>query len=477
LTAAVVVCASGCAPSARLTFPREPLIETPDAERYDTDGDGKPDFALLKESGRVVAVGYDDDEDGHLDRVYRMADYPADGVPHLILLLDSIPFQQVAERYAAGDFRWFDPPQKVIGPFPSLTELCYTDLLHAQPLPGMIDTYYIPGVGRHNALWDRIRGTEQPWERTLDYHATMSEQGLAYLDPRPWHAAEVERVRRTLDACPDRVCVAYVTSASGMMCKYGRDGCRDILDDVRQLCLQLLHDGRGAIKISVMADHGHNLVESTNLHLDEILRDAGFHPADELEADNDVVVEVNGLVTYAGVHTRQPERVATTLLARPEIELAMYQEGDAVIVRDARGSAAIECRDGRVRYRPIDADVLGYQPVLDHLKADEDGFASDDEWFAATVDHYWPDAPRRIWDAFHGLAVTHPAVMVSIRDGWCAGLASYEKLIKMASTHGGLNQVNSATFVMTMNGRVNGPLRMRDVMKRLEPGHEFSAKR
>jgi hypothetical protein len=147
-----------------------------------------------------------------------------------------------------------------------------------------------------------------------------------------------------------------------------------------------------------------------------------------------------------------------------------------VIVRDARGSAAIECRDGRVRYRPMDADVLGYAPVLERLKA-ADGFASDDEWFAATVDHYWPDAPRRIWDAFHGLAVTHPAVMVSIRDGYCAGLASYEKMIKMASTHGGLNQINSATFVMTMNGRVDGPLRTRDVLKRLEPGHEFSAKR
>jgi hypothetical protein len=470
----------GCAPAARLTFPRAPLSETPDAVRYDTNADGKPDFILLKDDGRVTAVAYDDDQDGRPDRVYRLADYAADRVPHLIVLLDSIPFRQVADRYAAGDFRWFDPPQKVISPFPSLTEVCYTDLLHAPPLPGIIDSYYAPGRGRHNGIWDRVRGYEQPWERRLDYHAKMWEQGLAYLNPRPWHAAEVRRVREALDACPDRVCIAYVTSASGMMCKYGESGCREILDDVRQLCLQVLYDRRGAVKISLMADHGHNLTESKNVRLDEVLRASGFHPGDEIRHDADVVVEVNGLVTYAGVHTRQPARVAAVLAARPEVELAMYQDGDAVVVRDARGAARIECRDDRVRYRPADADVLQYQPVLDRLAAagkSHDGFAADADWFAATVDHEWPDAPRRVWDAFHGQAVTHPTVMLSLRDGWCAGLASFEKLIKMASTHGGLNQVNGATFVMTMTGRATQPVRTRDLLDVLEPGYPFAAKR
>jgi hypothetical protein len=67
--------------------------------------------------------------------------------------------------------------------------------------------------------------------------------------------------------------------------------------------------------------------------------------------------------------------------------------------------------------------------------------------------------------------------MVSMRDGSCAGLGSFEKLIKMASTHGGLNQVNSATFVMTMTGRTSGPLRTREVLEVLEPGHGFDVKR
>jgi hypothetical protein len=368
----------------------------------------------------------------------------------------------------------------VISPFPSLTEICYTELLHAPPLPGMIDTFYAEGRGRRNGIWDRVRGYEQPWERRLDYHAKMYEQGLAYLNPRPWHAAEMERVRRALDASADRVCIAYVTSASGMMCKYAGQGCDEILDDLRQLCLQVLYERRGAVKISVMADHGHNLVGSKNVRLDEVLRAAGFRPGNEIRDDGDVVVEVNGLVTYAGVHTRQPARVAAALAAREEVELAMYQDGEAVVVRDGKGAARIECRDGRLRYVPVDRDVLGYEEVVRKLRAEgkaRDGFVADDDWFAATVDHYWPDAPRRIWNAFHGMTATHPTVMVSMRDGWCAGLASFEKMIKMASTHGGLNQVNSATFVMTMTGRTTAPIWTRDVLDVLEPGHVFGVKR
>jgi len=39
----------------------------------------------------------------------------------------------------------------------------------------------------------------------------------------------------------------------------------------------------------------------------------------------------------------------------------------------------------------------------------------------------------------------------------------------MASSHGGLNQVNSATFIMTMTGRIQGPLRSMDLLQSIEP--------
>ena len=92
------------------------------------------------------------------------------------------------------------PPQKVIAPFPSLTEVCYSDVLHAPPLPGMIDQSYDPDTQRQRqALWARIYGYSQPWERRLDYHAKFWEYAMSFLEPRPWCAAEMERCRQTID--------------------------------------------------------------------------------------------------------------------------------------------------------------------------------------------------------------------------------------------------------------------------------------
>ena len=44
--------------------------------------------------------------------------------------------------------------------------------------------------------------------------------------------------------------------------------------------------------------------------------------------------------------------------------------------------------------------------------------------------------------------------------------------IKMASTHGGLNQANSATFAITMTGRLHAAVRHEDVLATIEPGYE-----
>ena len=41
----------------------------------------------------------------------------------------------------------------------------------------------------------------------------------------------------------------------------------------------------------------------------------------------------------------------------------------------------------------------------------------------------------------------------------------------MASSHGGLNQINSATILMSTTDRVTGPVRTRDVFSVLEPDY------
>jgi hypothetical protein len=371
----------------------------------------------------------------------------------------------------------FGSPAKIIAPFPSLTEICYTDFLHAPPLPGVIDQHYDPRIGkRRDALWQRVLGYSQPWERRCDHILDMRSMGLSYLNPRPWYSAELEMGRRVVEASPNRLSIIYFGSASGMACKYGKIGVDEVIDGARQLCLQLLYERRGAVRITMLADHGHNYAPSTNIDLAALLKTGGMRPVDRIERDEDVVVEINGLVTCAGLYTRQPARAAEIALKNPAIELAMYMDGDRVVVRGAEGSAEITAKNGRLTYAPVDTDVLKYSEIMHVLKrdglADADGFASDDAWLARTADHAWPDAPRRIWDAFHRQVVNAPIVLLSVRDGFCTGLPEYERFIKMESTHGGLNQINSATFILTTHGTIDGPLRQVDVLRAVDPDIE-----
>ena len=464
---------AGCAaPSGRLNFPLGPVERSDRGLFYDVHHHGQADFALLRdEAGNLDVLAYSDLENGEFNRKYRLSEYANEKVPHLIILLDSIPYQKLADAYAHGKLAWFDKPAKVIPPFPSMTELIFTNLLHAPPLPGMIDQYYDSETGMiQNDLWNRVVSHyREPWERRLHYSATMYQSALSYLNPRPWMSAELQLAKESFDASPDRVTLVYFTSALSMLSRYGERGFNEVIDGIERLCMTRLYDRQGAVKISICADHGHNLMRSKNVRLEEPLMAAGFHPATSIKGPDDVILEINGLVTYAGVRTRKAAAVATLLAADPHVELAAYMDGERVIVRTAEGCAAIECRHRKVRYVPMTSDALGYKRVMDALqasgKADAEGFASDEDWFSATLDHRFPDAPRRLWDAFHGTAVHTPEVLLALRDGYCAGNPEFEKYIHMASTHGGLNQINSATFVMTMTGRVKGPMKSQEILR------------
>jgi hypothetical protein len=468
----------GCsAPSDRLSFPKKPIETSKQGWFFDVHHRGRTDFALLADGqGRVDSVAYDDAGSGHFNRVYRLGEYANGDVPHLIVLLDSIPYHSMVEEYQAGHFRWCDPPQKVIPPFPSLTEVCYSKLLGAPPLRGFVDDYYDRDAhAQADTMWQRLLdGYREPWERRLDYDMTMYHSGLAYLHPREWYKAELALAKKTLDQSPSRITIVYFGSASGMLCEYGNQGIEEVLDGIEQMCVQILYERQGAVKITLMADHGHNLLPTVNVDLSPYLEKAGFRVADQLRGPKDVVLELQGLVTYTGVRTNDAAPVAAALCTCPQVSLAIYQNGTRLIVRGSKGSALIEQRRHKLRYAPIEDDVLGYQELIAKLrddgKADAEGYISDEDWFSATLDQEYPDGPRRLWDAFHGGAVNPPEVMITLRDGYAAGRKDFERFIKMASTHGSLNQVNSATFLMSMTGRVNKPLKSEQVLGIVEPG-------
>lgn len=477
LVAIACSCPLGCASSKNLFFPDAALSRTPQEIRYDVNNNGRADFALQADAdNRTATLAYAPEEDGRYNRLYRINDYEADSVPHLIILLDSIPYQCVLDFYTAGHFSWFPTPQKVIAPFPTLSAVIFNQILQAPPLAGTNNYFYDQRTKRIcNRFWDAATGGKSTWQRYLHYDADYMREGLGFVNTKKTFHRELESIKQALDQSPDRVTLVYVVSSAAMVCKFGRQGVDDCLREVERLCLQLLWERQGALKISILADHGHNLMPSQFVSIKNILSEAGFAVRDKIQSDTDIVIDTEGLVTYVGIHTQHPAAVADVLLQKPQMQLALYMEGERVIVRDSRGSAAIEKKGGKLRYVARGRDVLNYQPVVTLLtmsgKADAEGFASPEDWFAATVDHEWPNAPPRIWDAFHGIVICPSDLMITLKDGYISGYPVFRAFIDMASSHGGLNQVNSATFLLSMTGRSNRPLRSSEVLQTIEPGY------
>jgi hypothetical protein len=467
---------TGCGSRERLSFPAAPTSRNSQGMWYQLNESAAPNFALLKDNeGRLRRLAYDDDGDGQVERTIDLNNQRASHLPHLIIMLDSIPYSAVAERYAAGQFTWFDPPQKVIPPFPTMSGVIFTSILHAPPLPGMINRYYDRSTGKtDNMIMRRAFGHENPWHQRLDYKCKYWENGLSFLQPRHWFRRELARAKRTFDESSQPVTVVYLASTAGMLSRFGQQGLDEVLQGLEQLCVQLLHERGGAVQITALADHGHNLLPGQRIELKETLRSAGLHPASRIRTDLDVVIENDGMVNYIGMHSRQPARVADALVARDDVQLVAYKQDNCVIVRSSHGAAAIVQRGGRFRYDALSTDVLNYAEVVrqldSHGKIDTDGFAAERDWFEATLDHEWPDAPQRLWEAFDGLTLNTPDVMVTLDDGYCTGLGFLELFISMASTHGGLNQVNSATFLMSTTGRVDKPMRSNEILPCIAPG-------
>jgi hypothetical protein len=139
--------------------------------------------------------------------------------------------------------------------------------------------------------------------------------------------------------------------------------------------------------------------------------------------------------------------------------LVSWIDGDGVVVADpAGGQATIRSSDGvKFQYKRLSGDPLklGDLPDLidgrENLEATSDGKCE------------FPDPLYRLWRAHFGIAQNTADVLVSLDDGYYNGAGGFAGAVKMASTHGGLNFKNSATFIMSSAGPIPGPLRSGDI--------------
>jgi len=445
---------------------------------YDTDADGRPDFAeLLAPNGRIRQLQYRLDDPSPADTVDLDRIAPAD-CPHLVIILDSVPFTMVRDLWNQGRFRLFAPPTRAIATFPVMTDLSLSEFFHASPCPG-IESQYYDGHHLTNGYLTYAEEKNTPWLAYADYHLNPIDHSEVYGHPHVWFDHELRRIQELFYQKHQRCFIGYCVGPSALGAKFGRDGHLAGLIRLDRFCQQIFYRARGKVQITLFSDHGHNLVRSRRIPLTEFLRECGYHVGDSLQHPGDVVVPEFGVVTCAAVHTRQPAAVARDLLGLEGVDLTAYldrgrgrpgSQGDRIIVLSRTGRASITHSDAGFRYETLPqltGDPLELGPVLNLLRRqgrlDADGFVSDRVLFDATADGEYPDAVHRLWRAFHGLVKHTPDVLVSVKDGWHCGSPFMTDLLQLSAAHGNLNPLSSTAFVMTTVGKLPPVVRMEDL--------------
>ena len=455
----------------------ESVVLTEDNGRiliYDRDGDGKTDYQqLLNPQGRKVELRFASENEAPL-KIVRIDQVLPNEVPHFIIALDGVPYELVEQCYRDGFFRLFYPPSRMISTFPSMTDLAFWKIFGGKQPVAYQANHYDPKTNRllsGNDLY--LSGEMADWANKLDYRCSFKWDAMAYVLPQQLFEHELRSIRDILLQTTRDQVIVYSVATAGLGTRGGREAIIRYLRQIDRFCEEIVYERRGRVKISLLADHGHNMSGRGRVSFTKRLEKAGFRVRNSLEELRDVVTIKYGLVTYAAFHTHQPAAVAHVILQDPAASIACYPQDDAVIVQAIDGKAGIFHKNGRYRYRSDIGDPLMLLPILNQLKKqgkiDDDGYVEDRDLFDATVTHEYPDPLRRIWQAFHGLVKKPADLIVCLRDGWVHGSKFFYTMIGGAtSTHGSLNQLNSATFVITMLGNLPTALRPEEVMPALD---------
>jgi len=472
---------AGC--GAPVRFPDRPLVaQVTDAgllRAYDTNGDKRTDYFTTQDAaGRTVRIAYDTTGDGGPDDFLDLDDIPLADCRHVVIVLDGIGYDTVEAFRREGHLRLFHPPSRIISTFPSMTDVAMADVFRSVRSLGFEAVYFDHRTERlAGGSADYLSLKNEAWTRSVDYRANPIWDPISYLYPDAVFGRELGQFQKLFDRRDRSSLVAYFVSTAGLATRCGLEGQRRILDLADRLAERLVWQTRGLVKVTILSDHGHALVRAERIDFQKFLRQKRWRVADRLQNDADVVPIEFGLVTYASFATRRRAALAADLLQHPGVDFVTYEENDSVIVEKPGAKAAIDHRPGRYRYRPLQGDPLGLQPILDPLKStgglDADGFVADADLFRLTAAHNYPDPLDRLWRAFHGLTENVPDVIASLKDGYCAGAASrLAWLPYIASTHGDLQRKSSTAFIMSTAGPLLAPtvpaIRSREVPAALE---------
>src|SRR5262245_17230837 len=385
----------------------------------------------------------------------------------LVIVLDGVPYQTIAELRAEGRFRRFKNPARMISTFPSLTNAAMIEILHAEDSPGYEDHYYDRERNRLlGTIQDRLNGGKfirGTFRETFDYHAPAFKGSLAYI-AAPLGAIAVAQLDlagfrkafRKFDSKSDApLFVAYIGETDSLAHLGGKKPLKSFLRTLDRTVEELISESDGRLEVEIFSDHGNNYADHTSVKLNDAINAAGFKTEKSLKSSKSVVLPKHGLVGSSMLFTNPENRapLAEVCAKAKGVDFVVYQSGEDVIeLVSVRGRARVS-RDGeRFRYEDGGGDPLGLLPIIELMKLrgaiDSDGFASREDWWHATMRHRYADPLRRLFDGFSKYVKNRADVIVSYEDGYLLGSPFLSIFAQMPATHGNLPAGETVGFAL-----------------------------
>ncbi len=395
----------------------------------------------------------------------------------LVLVLDGVPYETIAELKVEGHFSRFKQPARMVSTFPSLTNPSMVEILHHDDSPGYEDHFYDRERNRLlGTIQDRLQGQKfiaGTFRQTFDYHADAFKGALGYV-AAPIGTATLAQIdlmelRHAFRESDAPLFVGYIGETDSLAHLGGKEHLKTFLQTVDRTMEELIAEATasgGHLEVEMFSDHGNRYDTYKNVKLNDALAEAGFVTEKTVKDERSVVLPKHGLVGVSMLFT-QPQnraRVAEVCAVTTGVDFAVYRSDENTIeLISRRGRARVLKNGERFKYEDLRGDPLKLASVIETMKANGamnvDGFASADDWFAATLNHSYVDPPRRLFDGFTKHIKTRADVIVSYEDGYLLGSPMLTFLAEMRATHGNLLRGETEGFAMSTRQELGAAVR------------------
>lgn len=400
----------------------------------------------------------------------------------LLLCLDGVPLEVMKAAQGRGLFDNFQSPSRLLSPFPTMTNIALSTMLRASAPLGYESLYFDRekremrgGVGKYigRRTPDKVPST---YMDKLDYQEPLPFEYLVYVAPEMVWRADMRRFRERFSRAPERRdYFAFLKGTDGLLHIRGRAPLDIALASLDKILRDIQASCGTETEIVLFSDHGMNLEENRRVHLQTHLRRQGYELATSFKerTGRRVALPAFGLIGFSALYCADEEAasiLADRLVELEGVDFSLVRDGSSiVVVKGERGTARIHRRPSAsgsnfYRYEQVENDPLQLKEIASELEQsgemDEDGYASDDAWFARTHDHIYPDALENLFESLQGGRVRHHAdVLVSLKDGYYYGSTIFSRFVRLAATHGNAMRASTSAFMMSTHRTLPASIR------------------